>query len=482
MIKCPSCGGEMQYDPKNQKVKCQYCGSLFDTQELEKNMKESKAQEDTYEGKQYQCTECGATLLNFDDTAITFCSYCGSQAMLEDKMITQNNPDVVIPFQKTKEECIEAYRQKVSQFVFAPSYMKSDTVVDRFRGIYMPYGIYDLKYEGSATSIGQKYSCRRGDYNYYDDYSIVAEDVNTSYHGVSFDLVSKFYDNFSTSIPFLIKDAVPFNPAYLAGYYADCLDVKKEVYDNMAKSIVMPDLQKRFQSHKEYARYGCTAPNIILKTEPKVGMFPVYFLAIRNQKNDAIHYAVVNGQTGKVAIEIPIDFKKYFLLSVIIAMVIFVLLNMSTTLKPTTVLVFSLVASIISFFFSKAQLRRIKEKVEHSTDIGYTSVHRNAPLKGDKPSEMGMNAALKAAAQDKKQKQKEDKKLSRKFLFKEILAILISAIVLCMHMVEDTYYYVAAITALVLVVLSFSDLVKEHNLMVSNKLPQFEKRGGDFSG
>ena len=49
-----------------------------------------------------------------------------------------------------------------------------------------------------------------------------------------------------------------------------------------------------------------------------------------------------------------------------------------------------------------------------------------------------------------------------------------------MQLVEDKYYYGASILSLLLVVLSFYDLVKEHNLMVSNKLPQLETRGGDI--
>ena len=45
--------------------------------------------------------------------------------------------------------------------------------------------------------------------------------------------------------------------------------------------------------------------------------------------------------------------------------------------------------------------------------------------------------------------------------------------------VEDSYYYGASLLALSLVILSFYDLVKEHNILVTNKLPQLEKRGGD---
>ena len=62
--------------------------------------------------------------------------------MIEEKMMEQTAPDFIIPFSKTKEQCISNYKKKISRFLFCPSYMKSDIVISKFRGIYMPYGIY----------------------------------------------------------------------------------------------------------------------------------------------------------------------------------------------------------------------------------------------------------------------------------------------------------------------------------------------------
>ena len=64
---------------------------------------------------------------------------------------------------------------------------------------------------------------------------------------------------------------------------------------------------------------------------------------------------------------------------------------------------------------------------------------------------------------------------------KDLISIIIPLFALICNFVNDAYYYGAALIALVLVILSFRDLVKEHNLLSSNKLPQLEKRGGDES-
>lgn len=80
--------------------------------------------------------------------------------------------------------------------------------------------------------------------------------------------------------------------------------------------------------------------------------------------------------------------------------------------------------------------------------------------------------------QNKKAKQ-ERKKRNIEFLYKTIFAMIIPLIPLVMRSVNDMDYYFASIVSLIFIVLSFYDLVKEHNLLVSNKLPQLEKRGGD---
>jgi len=76
-------------------------------------------------------------------------------------------------------------------------------------------------------------------------------------------------------------------------------------------------------------------------------------------------------------------------------------------------------------------------------------------------------------------KLKIDKKVKIKYTYKSVLSILIGIIVFFLNFVDDLYYYGAALIMFGLIIWSFYDLIKEHNLLVSTKLPQLEKRGGD---
>lgn len=61
-------------------------------------------------------------------------------------------------------------------------------------------------------------------------------------------------------------------------------------------------------------------------------MYPVWFLSYRN--GDRVAYATVNGQTGKVVADMPLDTRKYLLASLLLFLPIFLLLNLFLTLRP----------------------------------------------------------------------------------------------------------------------------------------------------
>ena len=91
MIKCPNCSAELKFDAGIQKVHCDYCGSDFNADELKEEVKaveevKTKEEPEGYEGNTFLCSQCGAKVMTFDDTAVTFCSYCGSQAMIKKEM------------------------------------------------------------------------------------------------------------------------------------------------------------------------------------------------------------------------------------------------------------------------------------------------------------------------------------------------------------------------------------------------------------
>lgn len=173
MYQCPSCGAGLAFNPKSQLLECKYCNSTFKPEEIkeihfkdakgEKDIiaeatKKEEVKNDEYEAILYRCSQCGAELITTDETIATFCSYCGSSAVLERKNTKKQKPNYIIPFTKTKEECEHAYKRKLHSAFFAPSNMLKTQQVEKIRGIYMPYWIYSFGKEGKEVSRRRKIS------------------------------------------------------------------------------------------------------------------------------------------------------------------------------------------------------------------------------------------------------------------------------------------------------------------------------------
>lgn len=466
MYECPTCGAGLIFDPKEQMLKCQYCNNEYSTEDIERlHLKEAKRKKvdnaESYDAIAYKCTQCGATLITTDETIATFCSYCGSSAMLEREKVKEHKPKYVIPFKKTKEECIEAYRKKLAKSFFAPENMSEEQQVEKIRGIYMPYWIYTFKGNGINTTETSRYSKRRGDYVYYKDYKITTN-LDAKYSGITHDATSNFSDSLSECIaPFSIKEKKDFSPTYLTGYYADAEDVDKDMYYKESHEMATADASKKLSQDAIYRSYNAL-PYVHMDLESaEVGLFPVYFLSTKNQKGDRISYAVINGQTGKVAAEIPIDFKKYLIASFIIAIMIFICLNLIFTVTPTKVLMLSILFNIISWIISTIQLKEICKREE---DINNEE---------EKFAEKIEKSDYKTIKKQKMQALKKSK------TYKPIIGLIIAILIIIINPVSDVYYYSGAILSIVITIWSFYDIIKELNLLTTRKLPQLEKRGGD---
>ena len=109
--------------------------------------------------------------------------------------------------------------------------------------------------------------------------------------------------------------------------------------------------------------------------------------------------------------------------------------------------------AFISLAMSISQLSAIEKKKNHSEDAGFMSKEENV--------------------------KKKEKEHGFKYVYKQIIAMMIPLFPVFSAIADDEIFYGAAIISLILVLLSFRALVNEHNILVSNKLPQLEKRGGD---
>lgn len=541
MYECPNCGGNLKFDITAQQLSCAYCNAQFDPYEI---TKDKDAEEDTfYDVTVFTCPQCGGEIYSTDNSAAGFCSFCGASTILDSRISRERRPGFIIPFSKTKEDCKKAYSKMIRRALFAPKELKDEKYIDSFRGFYMPYWVYYITQKGSVYLKGTK-EHRSGDYIITDHYNLKGK-LNNYYKGLSYDASSSFADNISERIaPYDVKNMKGFTPSFLSGFYADTADIDQTVYEEDAMETANNQTWEFIDHHSCTKGYNLEENDNLSQTyhtkceTEDVAMFPVWFLSYRN--GDRVAYATVNGQTGKVVADLPVDIRKYLGGSLLLAIPIFFLLNLFFTFKPAVVLNIVALVSLFSIILHAVEMKQIVRKEEYQDDKGAMEAKRKREEKKDT---VEMEAAsteeetVKAKRKPSKRKKKKDK--TRLFIiiffaivfgtnimaliasigaqlgeswvlslimliaagiigsisFKNnknigtkkkvpgfagaFMAVLIAFLILFVNPVSDIFYYVGVIISLIAVFFTLLDLIQNYNILATRKLPQFDYKGGD---
>ena len=379
MYDCPNCGGNLRFDISLQKLHCDYCGTDLDPYSYEK--KKDAVESQVFETTVYTCPQCGGEIMTTNVSATGFCTYCGASTILDSRIRNEKRPARIIPFQKTKEDCKKSFAAMMRRSLYAPKELKSPEYLENFRGIYIPYWMYDFKINQIKGMRGST-SARHGDYIITKHYSLNC-DMDTSYNGVSFDASSSLDDSLSESIaPFDANGAKDFTPSFLCGFYADTADVPANTYKGDALSLIAEDVVDRAKSQIFPGRGAVTPadPERVLRyssSKPACAMFPVWFLTYRHK--DRVAYAVMNGQTGKISSDLPIVEGKYLAGSLIFAVPLFFLFNAVLTVTAPTALLLTMIPAAAAGFAFLSEIRAQIALEAHEGDKGYQTVVRIAP-------------------------------------------------------------------------------------------------------
>lgn len=513
MAKCKSCGSDVRFDPETQRLQCDACGANDPISSAEALAAESQEYADI---KEYTCPQCGGTIYTTDSTAATFCSFCGSSVVLECRHAEFEKPDGIIPFRVTQDEAKAAYLAKIRKALFAPSYLKDDKKVEKTRGIYMPYQAACYHAEGYAA-IQSLHHRTSGN---YDITETMRDTMNVDVTmDVSHDALREFSNVISEGIsPFDFDDTKEYSPEYLSGFYADKADVGKEIVqgdvaeeakvlceDAIVKKAIKGNQLKKVE---QMPNVTCHSVNTIL--------CPVWFIS-NKQSNGSVSYAAVNGQTGEVAAEIPIDKSKFFLISGIIALIAYVLLILTSSFTPHAAIsvmgALALVAAYITY--EEAEELYVHNKEMDGIDVPVKKLKQRKNIQagvwvliaffgwipalmciavlnelfgiaGIIAAGLGVFLLLKKVLRRYKWFQNIfgrdydiPKGSLRKYILKPLLAAGFALIIYLLNPVRDSIQYLSAGIVFAMTLWSFLDIIKIHNQVASRKPAQLMKRGGD---
>ena len=112
--KCLACGADLAFEPKSQKWICEYCGESYSLKDLENHKKNTISQKNlefttTNNYNEYHCKNCGAQIVMDENTSVTECVYCGSTAIITNRLTGELAPQQLIPFKTTKDDALKAF-------------------------------------------------------------------------------------------------------------------------------------------------------------------------------------------------------------------------------------------------------------------------------------------------------------------------------------------------------------------------------------
>lgn len=522
MALCPSCGDSLKFDIAGQQLKCVACQNTYDPYELD-HVTEATTDLDVYGVTIFSCPQCGGEIASTEHDLTGRCSFCGSDVMFSSRMAQTARPKYIIPFQITKEDCKKRYLEKINKFLYAPNDLKDESYIDGFRGIYVPYWLYKTE---EAGSFRKEVTDTRSDSKYdYTDYYMISGDTRATFEEIPHDASTVLFDDISERVePYeLHKDGKsnlkPFTPSFLSGFYAEPKDVPQHSYHEYVQTISRDVVASEAGSNRAFSKFGKITFNETEKKnffhvdvdEAELALLPIWFLSYR--KNNRVAYAAINGQTGRVMCNIPIDFKKTYLGIIIGAIITFLLLNVFTIQPAATTMMAVLLSMVVSMYFKADIMQAISnsKQAELSTERnrtakeGYGFVYTILLLlifggfelfcMFDDELAAGIStftffciaavgtfihmiyAITVSIAQSKLPKDSYTKVPYHWIAF---IGSAIGTFALLVQFVHDSYYYICAALIIVIEVVALSSIIKNFNKITMKPLPQFTlHKGGD---
>ena len=328
--KCPCCGGAIEFNSSVQKLKCPFCDTEFDVSSLvqyDNDLKSEKPDEMNWEREineadetydditSFVCDSCGGEIVGDKTTAATSCPFCGNPVIIKSRLSGALKPDLVIPFKLDKNAAKAKFIEHLKGKRLLPKVFKDENHIDKIQGIYVPFWLFDADADANirykATRV-RTWSDSRYDYTETKFYSVIREGA-LSFDSVPVDGSVKMADDLMDSIePYDLSEAVDFQTAYLAGYFADRYDVSSKESINRANKRIKTSTEEAFKDTVQgFATVTTESSSVSLSNQKvKYALYPVWILNT-TWRNNTYTFAM-NGQTGKFVGNLPLDKGAYW--------------------------------------------------------------------------------------------------------------------------------------------------------------------------
>lgn len=348
-FKCPNCDGELIFDPATQNYKCEYCNSLFSQEELDsmnpakstsvhehENAEEAEDSTRSHTGGKeteektggeavsYTCPSCGAEIITDATTAATFCYYCHNPVVLGGRLSGDFLPNRIIPFEVTREAAEKGFLDYVGKKKFVPKAFFNKKQVESMTGVYFPYWLYDVELEGSMQGDARNVRVwRAGDIEYTETKHYAIERAgDVTLNNLPENALQKANAKLAGGVmPYNFDRMKEFQMGYLSGFLAERRDIEQAAVQGKMQTEMRESAEKLMrETISGYNSVSVRNTNFRSKREKwSYVLLPVWTITYKG-KDGKIYYYSMNGQTGKVCGELPVDHGKLAFTSILTAL------------------------------------------------------------------------------------------------------------------------------------------------------------------
>ena len=316
IVKCNKCSGNMVFDPKQMCLVCESCGST-----------ECASVKPDPLGINH-CQNCGGLIEEMRGKLSGFCENCGAPIIDDDALRSPMAPKYIIPFNISKMEAVEKFREKFKNVYLLPRDFIDSITEEKLEGTYIPYYFVDSNMEAEFDGTLTKTRTYKSGENTVKEvkYYRVVRELHMRYDNVPVSTSDYIEDKYKEYIePFattyekrtdntfngksdkgLLTD---FHPMFMLGYFGEKMKKTfaevKNIYKQKMTTFAKSSLKESLKGY-DAVIFNNKNSNVNLNPEEEIsGLVPIWKHVYRYKNKDFNFY--INGQTGEVVGEPPID-------------------------------------------------------------------------------------------------------------------------------------------------------------------------------
>jgi len=285
------------------------------------------AQEAVPEQRHFRCSNCGAEVAVDPGQRSYVCAFCDSTYVVEfsPEATGRQAPEFVIGFAVTREAAMEKFRGWIAENSwFRPGDLRMAQVAEKLRGVYLPFWSFSMLARSTwSASIGQ-YWYRTETYTTTENGKKVTK-TRTVRETEWWDLSGKhhrYYGGYLVSgsrglgqheaeriKPFHLAALKRYRPHFLAGWLSEEYSVARDDALRTCQQVFYQWEQGDVASHLPGDTYrGLHVNTWFDDVGSDLVLLPIYLLSYRYR--DRLYRFLVNGQTGKVAGDKPLSWRR----------------------------------------------------------------------------------------------------------------------------------------------------------------------------